>query len=588
MHKNILKLLETNQIPLLVFFSSLFIFIGFASTRLFISDDAITLTQMHNLIRGSLSFETLKVSMEGVIEGLEGPVLIFGNHVYGKYSYSLIFLSLPFYYILKLTDYLYNAHIFLLQLWALSGGIIAYLIVKNSYLKHAKLAGVISYFILILSNTYFLKPIYFPVWGELLSIEFTNILISSFLVLFVYLFFKNFFSNKIAMFASFFVIFATPISFYAVTLKHHSLSLLLTVLTFYFFYKYQKDKNNRYIYLSYVLAALTVWTRVLDGAVLLLSLLIIDMVICRRSIKYFVSILIIILISLLPFFSFNYLILGSPFSIIELTQSSEESIMIPPSEDFIDLVLEYPENPKPSELLQELGYSWNDVEIRDDWLSILLYITFLKLNNTFGVFLISPFLIISLAFVIYRIKCNIKLNTIDKFFGLYTILLIIPHKNYLMSIITHTPQVFDYRYLLVLYIILLYFALRINKVKDLIENKLKAIIFLYSSMLIIISIYFIKEFPVPFADIYYYTALITSLSLIILLSVSFFVRNKSYVTALLDNLIIFIIALSLSLASFFLLFYYLIFNIGYISPSQNHAILPILDNLIKWMYQMII
>lgn len=584
MHKNILKLLKTSQVPLIVFFSSLFIFLSFSSTRIFLSDDVIILTQLHNLIGGSLFFETIKVKSNMV----QGPVLILGDLVYGKFSYSLIILSLPFYYILKMMNSLYGAHLFLLQLWALSGGIIIYLIAKNHNIRHAEPGGAISYLVLISINIYFFKPVYFPVWGELLSIEFTNILISSLLVLFVYLFFKNFFSNKIALFASFFVIFATPISFYAVTLKHHSLSLLLTILTFYFFYKYQKNKNNRFIYLSYILAAFTVWTRILDGAVLLASLLIIDMITFRRGVKYFISILIIILMSLLPFLSFNYLILGSPFSIMELAPSGWKSITIQPAEDVINLFDENSGNPKQRELLKNLGYNWNDVKISGDWLSILLYITFLKLKNTFGIFLVSPFLTIAITFMINQIKYNIKLNTIDKFFGLYTILLVILQKDYFTSIIIKTPQVFEYRYLLIVYIILLYFALRINKVGDLIENKLKTIIFLYSIILIIILIYFIKEFTVPFMDIYYYTALITSLSLIVLLSISLLVSIKGSVSALLDNLIIFFIALSLSLASFFLLFYYYILNMGYMSPSQNHIILPVFNEILKWMYQLIL
>lgn len=563
------------KLDILVFFTSLFVFISFAGTRLFLSDDGVILNQFYNLIHGSISIENLKINL------IEGIYLIIGDKLYGKFSYSLLFLSLPVYYILKYIDMLYGVHLFTLQLWAFSGGVIVYTIAKTRQIKHPEIAGAISYFILIAAvNMYFFKPIYFPVWGELLSIEFTNILISSFLVLFVYLFFKNLFSDKLAIFASFFVIFATPVSFYAITLKHHSLSLLLTVLTFYFFYKYQMKKEKKFIYSAYALAGLCVWTRILDGAVLLAALLLIDIVISRRSAKYILSILIIIVISLMPFFSFNYLILGDPFSLMEKTQGSEKPITVRSGQDMI-LFQANTSNPVLDDLLKSLGYSEN-AELKSDGLNVLLDITFLKLQNTFGIFLVSPFLIVALAFMIDRIKQKIKLNTIDKFLGVYTILFIYSYKDYLLMIISGTAMVLEYRYLLILYITLLYFALRINKVKDLIESRLKIILLLYVVILIMILSYFIREFPVPFMNIYYYAALITSLSLLMLLSISLLAKNTRSFVPILDSLIIFAMATSLALASSFLLFYYWYASMIYISPSQNYTILPVLEIAKAW------
>lgn len=576
-YNKIHTLIEQNHISLFIFFSSLFIFIGFAGTRLFISDDGITLNQFYNFIHGSISLENWKINTA------KGVYLIYNNHLYGKFSYSLIILSYPTYYILRLIEFIYGAHLFLLQLWALSGGIIAYLIVKNRNVKNAELVGALSYFILISTNMFSFKPIYFPVWGELLSIEFTNILISSFVVLFVYLLFKNFFSNKIAIFASFFILFATPITFYGISLKHHSLSLFLTILAFYFFYKYNEKKENKFIFYAYILAGLCVWTRVLDGAILLTSLLIVDLFIFKRGIKYIIYVLIIILISLLPFFIFNYLILDNPFSIIEITPSNGNPVTLSPGRDVIILDESFI-NSKPSELLKRLGYTQN-VEPNSDLQNILLDTTILRVQNTFGIFLISPFLIIALAFVIDLAKQKLNINTIDKFFGLYIILFIYGYKNYLLSIITDTPHVLDYRYLLVMYIILLYFVFRIDKIKKLIENKLKPIVLLYSIILTLSIIYFIKEFPIQFMNVYYNSALITSVSLIILVAISLLLKNET--SYLLDKLILFGIAASLALSSFFLLFYYWIVSMTYISPSLNHTILPVLENILKWMYQII-
>lgn len=580
--------IKSYQIPLLVFFSSMFIFISLAGTRLFFSDEGVILDQFYNLIHGSLALKIAKINVEN------GIFMTVGNNLYGMFSYSLLILSLPVYYIFKMIDILYGAHLFILQLWAIIGGIVIYLAAKIRNMKHAIIMGIASYFVLIIINLYFFKSINFPKWGELLSIEFTNIIITSLLVLIIYLLFKEIFSIKIALFASFFVILATPISFYAITLKHHSLTLLLTLLSFYFFYKYYVKNDNKFIYLAYISAGLCVWTRILDGTVLMASLLITDIIIFRRSIKYISHISIVILISLLPLFIFNYLLLGNPFSIIESNPLTSEPVTLITAKDYIVLD-ENQKSGSQAELLNDLGYVWN-AKIRGDWFEVLGYSMFSKLMNTFGIFLVSPFLIAIFAFIVYTVKWKIKLNPADKLMGLYGLLLIGTYSllhfffniRSLILIITDTPIVLEYRYLLILYIVFLYFALRIDKLRELIESKLMTMFLIYCSLLIIMLLYFIIKFPVPFISIYYYMALITSSSFGILILIHLFVNNKDHFSPSLNSLLTFIIALTIAEATFFLLFYYWVVTITYVSPSQNHTILPVLENFFKWMYQIIL
>jgi 4-amino-4-deoxy-L-arabinose transferase-like glycosyltransferase len=543
------------------------------------SDEGVIVSQFYNFMHGSLDLKVAKVNVE------TGIYITVADHLYGKFSYSLLVLSLPVYFALKNIDLFYSAHLFLLQIWALSGGISVYLLAKTWKIKNAVFGGFVSYFILIMVNLRSFNPIYFPKWGEIISIEFTNILITSFLIVMVYFLFKKFFNNKIAIFASLFIIFATPISFYAITLKHHSLALFLTVLAFYFFYKYQEKKDIKLIYAAYVLAGLCVWTRTLDGAALMLSLLIIDILYFRRSFKHIAMISMIILVSLIPFFIFNQLIMGNPFSIMELHPLSDTPMRMQIEENMITLN-ESPAKIKQSELLENLGFSWNP-QIRSGLLDVLSDITILKLGNTFGVLLISPFLITALAFILERIKWKIKLSITDKFLGMYAIIFFLLHKNYILAIITDTPIVLEYRYLLIMYIVLLYFAFRINKVRELVESNFKKIALLYATALIILILYFINIFPSPFMNIYYSLALIISCSLLIMLSTSILTGNKKP-TDRSDKIIIFLMALSLAEASVLLLFYYWVVTITYISPSQNYTIVPILEGILKWMYQVIL
>ncbi|NJD76649.1 MAG: hypothetical protein FIB08_06060 [Candidatus Methanoperedens sp.] len=581
-----LSILDSNQLSLIIFFGSLFLFLGFASTRLFFSDEGVILNQFYNLIHGSIVLESFKINTT------KGVFAIIGDHLFGKFSYSLLILSLPIYYILKIMDFLAGAHLFILNLWALSGAFVTYLITKYRNFKNPLLYGAVSYIVLIATNLYFFKPIYFPMWGELLSIELTNVIISSFLVLFVYFFFKDLFNTKIALFASLFLVFATPVSFYSVTLKHHTLSLFLTVLAFYLFYKYQEKKDDTFIYLAYASAALCIWTRTLDGVVLLASLLIMDLA-GNHRIKHIVNISLIIIIALIPFFIFNYLILGNPFSIMETVPLADRSIEVKTGKDFI-IFNENLNQQKQANLLNELGFNWN-TDVKTGWQDVLLDIILLRTVNAFGVFLVSPFLIISVIFIIDIVRKNIKLNMMDKILGLYLILVftaysllnVLFNMNFIIYIIRDTPVVIEYRYLLIIYFILLYFALSIYKIKELIENNFNKIIILYGSILLISAIYFIVKFPLPFMNLYYQVSLATSILLIIAVAFSIFINKKSSNT-LSDKLMVLIIALSLAEASSLLLFYYWVVNMTYISPSQNYTIVPILENLIKFMYQAIL
>ncbi|MDL5502037.1 MAG: hypothetical protein QSU88_02370, partial [Candidatus Methanoperedens sp.] len=148
--------------------------------------------------------------------------------------------------------------------------------------------------------------------------------------------------------------------------------------------------------------------------------------------------------------------------------------------------------------------------------------------------------------------------------------------------------VLEYRYLLIMYIVLLYFALRIDKIKDMIENNFKKIIQLYAAAVIILILYFISIYPPPFMNIYYSLALITSIILLISLSMSLLIKNNKPLTDLLDKITLFLIALSLAQASILLIFYYWVVTITYISPSQNYTILPVLESILKWMYQAVL
>jgi len=150
-----------------------------------------------------------------------------GNNLYGKFSYSLLILSLPTYYILKIIDSLYGAHVFYSAIMGAIARFVVFLMAKIRNMKHQLAWGIISFIIRYQPTGYFFKPIYFPKWGNCYPLNLLILYLLSFSILIIYMFFKNFFSDKIALFASLLFCLRTAIAFYAISLKHHILTLFL-------------------------------------------------------------------------------------------------------------------------------------------------------------------------------------------------------------------------------------------------------------------------------------------------------------------------------------------------------------------------
>jgi hypothetical protein len=274
-----------------------------------------------------------------------------------------------------------------------------------------------------------------------------------------------------------------------------------------------------------------------------------------------------------------------------MTPLTEKSVSLYIANDFI-LLDGNPYKENQQELLDRLGFTSN-TNINANWLEIMVYALFSKLNNTFGVFLISPFLIMAFSFIIDRIKWKVKLNELDTFFVIYVIFLLGTYSllqfgfdiNSLITIITHTPIVLEYRYLMVLYIVPLYFVFRINNVRTLIEDKFKKISSLSGIFLIINLIIFTRYFPINVLKVYYIAATGTSIILLFLVSMSLLNGDKIFCADLHNYLLTIFIAFALAEASTILIFYFWVVDMTYLSPQQNFMIVPVLENIIKLIFK---
>ena len=116
----------------------------------------------------------------------------------------------------------------------------------------------------------------------------------------------------------------------------------------------------------------------------------------------------------------------------------------------------------------------------------------------------------------------------------------------------------------------------------------KKMLLIYGIILIITSLYFITGFPIPFLDIYHNASSITLFLLLLVVSSSILIKSRRSLSSMIDNVMIVLIGIALAEASFMLLFYYWAVSISYVSPSQNLLIIPIMQDLMSWMYNMIL
>jgi hypothetical protein len=102
---------------------------------------------------------------------------------------------------------------------------------------------------------------------------------------------------------------ASPVAFWAIGQKYHGLNFALLVFAFAAFCYGKKTDRWQYRYGGYVFASLAIWVQLYSGVVILLSLLLVDILSTkRRRLLNLAAILLVVTLSLGPYFIENYVI----------------------------------------------------------------------------------------------------------------------------------------------------------------------------------------------------------------------------------------------------------------------------------------
>ncbi|MGZ8888212.1 MAG: hypothetical protein ACXW1D_01520 [Halobacteriota archaeon] len=385
----------------LFFFASLTFCLALWNLNIFINDEVTLAAQLINLGHGVLSLETTPTRLyEGLSFGGSGPMLAFTyqGHVYAFYTHALAVFAAPFYALLYIISATVGIRLFFASLWSFSIFMVSWLLGKRW--GKPRLGRDLGAFValgLLIINIYVatkLPPLVFDQWGALMAIQLFNILATSAIVLFSLSIFRRYFANgRIAAFGAAYILVATPVTFWAVSAKDHTASVLLIVASIWSLYMYLLDGKTHYRYLSYILVGISFWVRVFDAIPLLIAIVLTDLLTSEGRIKALITAAVTVTLGMVPYFINNFLLFGNPFlspvylsAHQEIAQQTSSAAASTSSALFATI-----------QRLPTLFFSTWDVQSSANWPQHLYHVLFyVNMPVTLSIFQICPLLIVPL------------------------------------------------------------------------------------------------------------------------------------------------------------------------------------------------
>jgi len=385
----------------LFFFASLAFCLALWNLNIFINDEVTLAAQLINLGHGVLSLETTPTRLyEGLSFGASGPMLAFTyqGHVYAFYTHALAVFAAPFYAFLYIISATVGIRLFFASLWSFSIFMVSWLLGRRwGKPRLGRDLGALVALGLLIINIYVatkLPPLVFDQWGALMAIQLFNILATSAIVLFSLSIFRRYFANgRIAAFGAAYILVATPVTFWAVSAKDHTASVLLIVASIWSLYMYLLDGKTRYRYLSYILVGISFWVRVFDAIPLLIAIVLTDLLTSEGRIKALITAAVSVTLGMVPYLINNFLLFGNPFlspvylsAHQEIAQQTSSAAASTSSALFATI-----------QRLPTLFFSTWDVQSSANWPQHLYHVLFyVNMPVTLSIFQICPLLIVPL------------------------------------------------------------------------------------------------------------------------------------------------------------------------------------------------
>ena len=421
MSNNKLRSLYTRVLPdetaALLFYASLAVCIAIWNVNIFINDEVTLAAQLINLASGSLSIDTLPTKLyEGVSFGGSASILGFSfqGHTYAFYTHAIPVFASPFYAFLYLISVTIGIRLFFAALWSFSVFMVSSLLGRRwQRPRLGRSLGAFFALTLFIINGYIgtrLPPLVFDQWGALMAIQLFNILAMAAIVLLSLRIFTRYLADdRVAAFGAVFILIATPLTFWAVSAKDQTASVLLIIASVWSLYTYLLDGKQGYRYLSYVFVGLSVWVRVFDAIPLLIAIILTDLLTSAARIRAVITAAATVLLAMIPYFVNNYLLFHNPFlSPVYLSAYPEIAQQASPVNATSGATLFSTIQSLPTLFLA----TWN-LQTVPSWPQVLFHVFFyVDMPVTLSVFQICPLLIIPVfAAVPYVVRTLLRFRT---------------------------------------------------------------------------------------------------------------------------------------------------------------------------------
>lgn len=501
-----------DRTSIVIFLLAFTLLISFWQVGLLLNDEWVTANQLTNLKNGSLTVDVIKYGTDWGIYDMSGrPV--------GAYTHALPVFALPVYYALSAVDHIINLRLFFIFVWLLAVSALIYYYSGTRRTKYvlAILAliffttNLILYFFPVLYGfwSFLHYPLEFARWGEIAAINIVNILAMCIVILIVYRLFKQIFdSERIGFIAALIALIGTSLPLWALTGKDHSVSLLFIMLAIYFYYSYAESNphNNRYKYLAFAMIGLEVWVRAEAAVPLFCALVLTELLFvyrnntARTQLLNVTKIVLVILISLLPFFINNYLIFGNVFfpAMTDVTLTGATNLTAPVSAHGTEKIVLIVEST--SKIPALFGALFGRVHVLPG--NLLPFLFHSDKPWLMSIFEVCPLLMFSL-FMLYRLYVLLRRNAgailkKENYLHFLFLCFIIVH---LLIYSGHTIPFYnigswDYRYFLPIYVPLLYFSFSflqdydvLDKVKEVVTTLTSCIVTLTPALIIGVCVF---------------------------------------------------------------------------------------------------
>ncbi|MFD1512529.1 glycosyltransferase family 39 protein [Halomarina rubra] len=244
-----------------------------------------------------------------------GVFLVDGD-LYGR-NFGHVFFALPFLWALEGVSQVADPRVAFAALWSLL--LLGLVLLQGTIFNYETEFSVVGsgLALLIFAGNLAVATPLDPKWFPLIALELSTVVASAFVAVLLYRLLARIHSRRVGVFAGLTTILATGFGFWSSIPKRHAVVTCLLFATIYCLYRSREAGDTRkmrqFRALAYVWVGLVTWVNAMEGLVIFITLLAVDIPTApSNDLRTAIITVIAFSVSLVPFFLTNYLVIGSP------------------------------------------------------------------------------------------------------------------------------------------------------------------------------------------------------------------------------------------------------------------------------------